>query len=135
MRTKQSRHKGFASLDALASLIPILLMLLILWQVCFSFVEGSRTTMERQQMFNKLVSIADYTVKSGAVMRAGSLRYPNWLDEGLLSGDYSESLKEEAGLEELYIGMEEPPDRSMCIYRLVVGGPDKTIKKLFVCGG
>ena len=133
MMTNQSRYRGFASLDALASLVPTLLMLLILWQASTSLAKSSSESMERQETFNKLVSIADYTVKSGAVMREGDLRYPNWMDEGLITESYVESLQKSAGLESLHIGMASG-DHGMCIYRLVVSGEEKSIKKLFVCG-
>lgn len=133
MIQKMSRYKGFASFDALASLVPILLVLLILWQTSISMAKASNDVMDNQQRFNKLVSIADYTVKSGAVMRDENIRYPNWIDEGLLTESYADSLMEQTDLETLHIGMQA--EGGMCIYRLVVSGQEKTIKRLFVCGG
>lgn len=134
--TGQSQYKGFASLDALVSLVPILLILLMLWRVSFSLAESSAAIMDRQRTFNKLASIADYTVKSGAAVHEGDLRYPNWIDKSLLSDSYAESLREEAGLDELHIVLGGPPEEpGLCLYRLVVSGQEKAIERLFVCGG
>jgi hypothetical protein len=93
------------------------------------------------------VSIADYTVKSGAAIRNGSIRYPNWLAEGSVTEDYVEGLRKRTGLSRLSIVIERsdaqntepetgnPPVSGTCIYRLVVVGQTKEIRRLFVCGG
>lgn len=135
MKTDQSRYRAFASLDALASLLPMMLMLMVCWQASHSFAEDAREGMERQERFDKLVSVADYTVKSGAVVREGGLRYPNWIEEGLLTGAYAEGLRIEAGLEELEVSLGQPGEGSICVYRLVVVGKEKAVGRLFVCGG
>jgi hypothetical protein len=89
-----------------------------------------------RQVFDKLVSIADFTVKSGAIVRNGSVRYPNWLSEGNLTDDYSEGLRQEAGLSSLSISLGAPDDKGgVCIYRVVAVGDSKAIQRLFVCGG
>ncbi|MEW6748079.1 MAG: hypothetical protein AB1295_00015 [Candidatus Micrarchaeota archaeon] len=135
MGIRPSRSKGFASLDAMASLIPIVMVLMICWQASYRFSESAKGGMERQELFGKLVSVADYTVKSGAVVREGGLRYPNWIDGSLLTSGYAEGLRKEAGLEGLDISLGEPGEGEVCIYRLVVVGEDKAIERLFVCGG
>jgi hypothetical protein len=119
---------------------------------------------QSQILFDKLVSIADYTVKSGAVVREGPLRHPNWIDPALLGADYENGLKEKAGLDALEIfleygdgaggdaavsGFQFPVSdgsggpgfgrsggagRGTCIYRLVVSGPGRDISRLLVCG-
>ncbi|MEW6035026.1 MAG: hypothetical protein AB1529_00295 [Candidatus Micrarchaeota archaeon] len=125
-----------ASLDALLSIIPMILMLSILSQAAASLSEHGKDALERQQSFDKLVSAADYTVKQGAAVHAGGLRYPNWLDESVLGEGYAESLRQKEGLRELYVGLGEPQgDYETCIYRLVVAGPSKEMRKLYVCGG
>ena len=118
-------------MDALASMVPMLLILFVLWQASISLATTSADTMETQQKFNKLVSIADYTVKSGAVLREDNIRYPNWIDGNLLTENYAASLKESAGLDALHIGFY--PEGSMCVYRLVIVGQEKSIRRLFVC--
>jgi len=134
--TVRNRYRGFASLDALASLVPILLMLSLLYQASSAMAEDSRDRMSRQQTYDKLVSIADHTVKSGAVVREGDIRHPNWIDESLLGDGYAASLRDQASLADLYIGMDEPEaEYDFCIYRLVVAGEEKAIRRLFVCGG
>jgi hypothetical protein len=133
---KPVRYRGFASLDALASMVPLLLMIFLLFQASSSLARGSEEGLRAQQRFDKLVSVADYTVKSGAVVREGGLRYLNWVDEGLITEDYIEGLRQQAGLDSLYIRMEEPEVRyPVCIYRIVVSGQGKAIGRLFVCGG
>jgi hypothetical protein len=125
-----------ASLDALLSIVPVILMLTLLSQAAALLSKQGKDALERQQAFDKLVSAADYTVKQGAAVHESGLRYPNWLDESGLGKGYAESLRKKEGLDELYIGLGEPDgDYETCIYRLVVVGPSKEIRKLFVCGG
>jgi len=127
--------RGVLSLDALFSLVPILVMLLLVMEIEAVSVKRSEGASHRQQVFDKLVSAADYTVKSGAVVREGGIRYPNWVNEKNITNSYTDSLRERVGLNSLYMGFGEPSDSSqICIYRLVVG-QEKAIKRLFVCGG
>jgi hypothetical protein len=130
------RSTGFASFDALLSLVPILLMMLFLMQSASSLTKKAQETAHRQQVFDKLVSAADYTVKIGAARREGAVRHPNWLDERLLTASYADSLKEKEGLSSLYVSLGAPGDGyAICIYRLVVVGDGKDMHKLYVCGG
>jgi len=129
-----SRYKGFSSFDAIFSLVPVLMMLLFVVELASHFAYDAAEKTHRQQVFNKLVSIADYTVKSGAVRRAGNVKYPNWLDDSI-GESYMDELREHAGLSRLVISFHEPrEDYSVCIYRLVVIGDDKKVARLFVCG-
>jgi hypothetical protein len=135
------RLRGFSSLDALFSILPVVLMVVLAGGTASVISRDAELRSANQVLFDKLVSIADYTVKSGAVMRNDSLRYPNWIDESLLSDDYSTELKEKAGLEELAIRLDRAGSQDdggrghgMCIYRIVVAGPGKAIHRLVVCG-
>jgi len=130
-----SRYRGFASFDALFSLVPVMLMLFFLLSTGAYLVEEASERMERQVVFDKLVSIADYTMKSGAVVRNGTVRYPNWLDEKLMDADYVEDLRQRAGLERLHISTGGTAEAAFCLYRLAVVGDDRKPAKLFVCGG
>jgi len=132
----QSLYKGSISFDALLSTIPIMMMLFFLLNISSTISQDAAETMHRQHVFDKLVSVADYTVKAGAVKRAGGMRYPNWLETGLITPAYVEGLRLRTGLSRLYISTLEPDeDYPSCVYRLVVTGDDKRISRLFVCGG
>jgi hypothetical protein len=136
MMMRQSRSKGFVTFDALFSIIPILLLISITMQASADLSKRAQYHSHRQQVFDKLVSVADYTVKIGAARHYGNLRYPNWIDESRISEGYEKDMLEKAGLSALYIGIDEPEDDyAVCLYRIVVVGPEKEIRKLFVCGG
>ncbi len=138
--TLPSRYRGFASLDALISLVPLMLIMLLLAQAVSSLLDEAAASSRRQSVFGRTLAVADYTVKIGAARHEGAVRYPNWLDVALLSGEYTESMRQRSNLSVLYIGMDEPPSGEdstydVCLYRLVVIGDEKTIGKLHVCGG
>lgn len=130
-----SRYRGFTSFDAMFSIIPVVLMLLFVMDLTSHFVHDAAEKTHKQQVFNKLVSIADYTVKKGAVRKAGDVKYPNWLDENSIDKHYADDLRYRAGLSHLLISIQKPQkDLSTCVYRLVVVGEDRKIARLFVCG-
>jgi hypothetical protein len=133
--TRASRHKGFFTIDALFSIIPIILLSLILMQVSSELSGKAREKFRDQEVFDKLVSVADHTVKIGAAVGKDKIRHPNWIVPEKLGDGYSESMRARAGLSALHVSLEEPDgDYSICIYRLVVVGAEKSISKLFVCG-
>jgi hypothetical protein len=133
--TGTSRYRGFSSFDALFSMVPVLLMMLMLMEISSSLTRAATAQAGRQREFDSLVTIADHTVRSGAAVRSGGLRHPNWIDAGLIDGDYVESLRERAGFDSLYISTSAPAGApGQCIYRIVVIGPEKKIGRLFVCG-
>ena len=136
MRIIPSRFRqGFLSFDALFSIIPILLMLFFVMNLSSFLVRDVAEYAHKQQVFDKLVSIADYTVKSGAVVSGDHIKYPNWLDRRNFDVSYVENLRTRAELSALYISLEEPrTEFDFCIYRVVVIGTSKEIAKLFVCG-
>jgi hypothetical protein len=133
-------RRGFASLDALFSILPIVFMVLIAMNMVVFISNRAAERSHQEQLFDKLVSIADYTVKSGAIMRNGSVRYPNWLDAGRITRGYIEGLRENASISGLSIFIAESEIATnengydICIYRLVVLGNAKDIRRLFVCG-
>ncbi|MBN1169878.1 hypothetical protein JXA56_02545 [Candidatus Micrarchaeota archaeon] len=124
-----SRYKGILSFDAMFSILPMVLMFSFLIQILYFTGE----TNHQQEKFDKLVSIADYTVKIGAVRSEEKIRYPNWIEENKLTVSYIDDLQERMKLDSLHIGF-VPGEGLTCIYRLVVTGEDKKISKLFVCG-
>lgn len=130
------RRRGFISLDAMLSLVPFALMLLLLANSISSLIGDAEEASRRMQTFDKVASAADYTVKSGAARHEGGIRYPNWLDTARLTADYSASLAQRSGLSELEISLDMPEGGyAVCIYRIVVVGDDRGIRKLHVCGG
>jgi hypothetical protein len=131
-----NQYNGFISFDALLSIVPIVLMTLFLLNLSALITKSASEKIHRQQTFDKLVSIADYTVKIGAVKRVDDMRYPNWIEAKAITGTYVEDLRNRADLPELYISTKEPDgDFQICIYRLAVVDDDKKISRLFVCGG
>jgi hypothetical protein len=134
-----SCNRGFASLDALLCLVPLLLMLILIADAASSFMRSAEQAAHRQRVFDRIVTVADYTVKIGAARHEGGVRHPNWVDAGAITGEYTDSMRVRAGLEKLYIGLGAPDEADggfpICIYRLVVVGDDLEIRKLHVCGG
>jgi len=130
----QSHYKGTISFDAVFSIIPILMIFVLLFQTIQFAGQSKEEASREQDLFDKLVLVADYTVKSGAVVRDGNIRYPNWIEEGKLTSSYSEDLRIRYHLNKLFISLDVPEDSSMCIYRIVVCEDSKKISKLFVCG-
>lgn len=134
--TRASRYRGFFSLDALFCIVPVLLLSLMLVQASSELAAKAERESRAQQLFDKLVSAADHTVKSGGVVGDGIARHPNWIDEAKLTPGYAEGLRSALSLSELHISLSGPEEgHEMCIYRLVVAGKEKRISRLHVCGG
>lgn len=134
--TDASRYRGFFSLDALFGIVPVLLLSVILIQASSELAAKAERGFRDQQLFDKLVSAADHTVKSGGVVGDGAVRYPNWIDEGKLTPGYAEDLRAALSLSELHISLSGPEEgHDACIYRIVVAGKEKRISRLHVCGG
>lgn len=99
--------------------------------------------MQKRELFNWLVTIADYSVKIGAANYDSSQQnlQPNLINESKLSSlaqNIQNNLQQSgAKIKNLYIGLDNPsPSAQMCIYRLVVveDATGREIKKLYVCG-
>jgi hypothetical protein len=134
--TAPYRYDGFASMDAILSLLPVVFMLALAMKASGALAREAQESIHRQQAFDRLVSIADFTIKSGAAVHEGGYRHPNWLDEGAITPEYVESLRSQANLSALYIGDSEPEgDYPLCICRLYAGGESREIRRLHVCGG
>ncbi len=99
----------------------------------------SGLSLHRQQTFNKLVSVADHLVKMEAMQDGSGLLRPNWIDDGKLKNLDTAAIRKQTGLTSLTVSLGQPVGQAdseeMCIYRLVVSGQEKTITRLFVCGG
>lgn len=127
--------KGFISFDGLFSILPALLILIFTMNIANHLTMNAQEHIHLQQLFDKLVSIADYTVKQGAVITDDSagLRYPNLIDESKITDNYAETLREETNLNSLQITLDDPGAGSVCIYRIVLDQRDQ-IRQLHVCG-
>jgi len=133
--------KAFITFDGLFSILPALMIIMLAFNAAHTLTDEAVERMNRQQVFDKLVSIADYSVKQGLVVSenmgaiAGEkVRYPNWVDKSKITGQYTEDLRERANLDGLSIDPTSPGDGSYCIYRIVVVGTSKDIDLLYVCG-
>ncbi len=124
------RKRGLFLIEMLFTIIPILLMLLIFFYDLRIF-EINRENVNNLLLQKKLFLISEYIVKTKAVRKNGFIHI-NWIDEDSLNNLNLIMLKQHLGLNKLYVGFSRKYD--VCIYRLVVYGNDKKIKKLFVCG-
>ena len=125
-------------MDLLFSAIPILLMLSHALIMVWVSAEATGNSLEASETTGKLVTIADYMVKRGAVERSfqgmefmGTASYrPNVIDGDKLSKLDQEEMREWMGLDSLQVSFEKGDGN--CIYRLVLFRGE--IKKLYVCG-
>ena len=136
---RKNRFKGLASYDGMFSIIPILLLTVFLLNTMHYVLYDSVQKVNSQEKFNMLVVIADYVVKNadGGAYSDNEKVYPNLMEPSQING-LEERLRERAGMEELFIGLESgssiPSDEKMCIYRIVVNRGTGEIDRLFVCG-
>ena len=137
-RRTASRSKAFVSFDAMFSIIPALVMLLFVLNITHLLTDNAAQRMHRQETFDKLVSVADYVVKQGAVKTdefGKNERHPNWLDSAKVDGALADGLRQKTGLSELSIALDSPGSGPVCIYRIVVVDDTQRIAQLYVCGG
>ena len=145
-QTKKHK-KAFVTFDGLFSILPILMIILFTFNAAQFLTNNALERMHNQIVFDKLVSIADYTVKQGAAVTgqigspAGTLvRYPNYIDRNKLTTSYEDELNQRSNLQHLNIDLSSPGDGNFCIYRIVtvqdLVNPinDKYIDLLYVCG-
>lgn len=125
-------------MDLLFSAIPILLMLSHALLMVWVSAEATGNALEASEKTGKLITIADYIVKRGAVERShqgmefmGTASYrPNVIDGEKLSRINQEEIQNWMGLDSLQVSFEK--GKGNCIYRLVLLNGE--IKKLYVCG-
>jgi hypothetical protein len=135
IRSRNDGRRGFASMDALFSILPLMLMLLFTADAASSLAKEAAGRNHREEVFDRLLAVADFTVKSGAAIHDKGIRHPNWINGSALSGEYSEGLRKSSGLSMLSISLSRPEGgHDACIYRFVVVGEGKAIGRLFVCG-
>jgi hypothetical protein len=134
-----SRFKGFVSFDLLFAALPLLLMLAHMLTVAGMASETGEALLQSKETTGKLITIADYLVKRGAVERSfqgtgflGTASYrPNVIDESKLGEVDADGIKGWMELDSLEFSWEK--GEGNCIYRLVL--LEGEVKKLYVCGG
>ncbi len=130
------QNKGFISFDGLLTTVPLFMIIVFVMNVSALLLQNTESAVKNQQLFDKLVSAADYSVKVGLAKHDDAVRYPNLISQNP-DAQYSEKLRKLLELSSLYISFEKPDarDYSICIYRLVVlDEPERPIRKLYVCG-
>lgn len=135
-----NRYRGFASFDALFSILAVLMIILVMLSYFRLKTDEINENMEKQERFDRINEIADYLVRKGAVRtedlgNGETVVYPNWIDESRYYGIDAGKLGEKSGIENLEISISEKPERGICIYRLVVFGESREIRRFYVCGG
>ncbi len=121
-----SRYKGAIIFDSIMSMVPIVMIFLVFFQYIAILLPSE------DGKISKLISVSEYTVKTGAAYRENGIRYPNWVDTGKISEGYVNDISSRMGLENLKIST--VPGDGTCIYRIVTLGPDRVVSKLFFCG-
>lgn len=125
------------SLDALFSILPILLMLVYILNITALIVGQAEAAANKQIMFDKLVSIADYAVAHGLAKKSAEARWPNLVETLDMNAAEIIELKKTFNLKSLSVSA-AVADGETCIYRLVVleqpGSGGKEIKKIYICG-
>ncbi|MEM3541038.1 MAG: hypothetical protein QXF86_02385 [Candidatus Bilamarchaeaceae archaeon] len=142
MVKKVSCKRAFLSYDAMFSIMPLLFLVVLVFQLMSLISSDSIYTLQKRELFNTLVAIADYAVKIGlATKDANDNLQPNLIDESkipFLVLQINNGLENSnSNIRKIQISLDTPSSSSqMCIYRLVVvdslGG--NQIKKLYVCG-
>ena len=131
-----NQFKAMLSLDCLFSLLPILLIIFYTLTITSLIVEKSNKLAQSQILFDKLTSIADYTVELALAEKTEDARWPSLVKTTTLDESEIAQLRVTFDLNALSIGDE--PSSATCIYRLVIVDKDidsKEIEKIYVCGG
>lgn len=124
------RRSGFVTFDNLTAMLVILIIFTSAVVAAETKMRNYETAVNRQILHDKLVAVGSYIVNHQAV-NDGNTIYPNWIDERNELDLYY--IKNITGLSALEISFSS--DNNMeCIYRLVVAGSEKEIRKIYICG-
>ena len=139
---------GAVFLDLIFATLPIILIVVYTLTHAAYLSDNRIRNLEEEVTFHKLVSVSDIIVKQLAVQKSGggwdSKFEPNLIDESELSSINPSAVAESIGLKSIYIGFEPhgaqsvqsgtKKQNSICVYRIVVSGEFREIRKLFICG-
>ena len=127
---QQNHNSGILSIDALFSFVPLILMLSFALNLVASLSIISAENFHHQQVFDKLVSIADYSMKIGLATDG----VHNWIGVKEITSQYLENMRIRTQLSRLTISDTASEGYSTCVTRLGVTGPSKDVIKLYFCG-
>lgn len=131
-----NQSNGLLSLDALFFLLPVLLLVFYVFSTIFLLVEKSNNFIKDQTLFNKLVSVGDYTTELALAEKTDTSRLPNLVKKLSLSETETNNLKDTFDFKKLSVSEEQTG--GVCIYRLVVFHSDdldlERIEKIYFCG-
>ena len=123
-----TKSLGILSFDGLFSFIPLILMVSFSLNLVAFISTPSAENFHRQQVFDKLTSIADYSLKIGLVSEQ------NYLDLSKPTSEYSKRMVQLSKLSNLSISTSPVSGNMFCIYRLGVFGASKAVDKIYFCG-
>jgi len=128
-----NHNKAYISLDTMLAVIPVLLIVAYTLNSMIVAKTNYENSVEKQNSFDKLVSAADYLVEYGFAVKYDETYYPNWIME--IDNEVLKKTASNSGLSGLMVSLDEPSmQNTTCIYRLVVYGADKQIRKIYFCG-
>ncbi|MBI5227994.1 hypothetical protein HY988_05385 [Candidatus Micrarchaeota archaeon] len=134
-------RKAFFSIDALMSVLPVILMVVFVFQIYANTANQVSKSAANQQLFDKLVSIGDAVVHDPANLYTNQTKaknlQANWLNQNAPLDAKKTQFSQVANIPNLYLALAYPGPNDkydICIYRLVVVGDQQEIKKLFICG-
>lgn len=113
--------------------IPVLLIVAYTMSNAVNYKNSYDNYVSNQNSFDRIVSSADYLVEYGLAVRSKEGYYPNWIMN--IDQETIKKTKENSGLKNFAVEFDNPPlDNSTCIYRIVVYGSEKEIRKIYFCG-
>ena len=132
--SKANRSKGYVSLDTLFAILPAIILIALTLKTAAWIGDGMNAKVATQERFDRLVSNAEYLVNYGLAKKDGKIYYPNWLTE--LDENEIQKVGNASGLIRFGAAFDVAPKSfgNTCIYRIIVYGEAKEIRKLYFCG-
>ncbi len=120
--TQDQQNKGFVIFDFVLSATILTIIFYVLIST-FYLLERSYV-IEDQKKLDQLIVFSEYILSEYAY-EIGGVKQQNWVRDTI-------SKTRKIGGLKLHAGFSQTGD--FCIYRLVVSGENKKIKKLYICG-
>src|SRR3989338_483387 len=134
-----SYAKAFLSFDAMFSILAIVLIVVYAMNANSYLARKATAQLNNQIIFDKLVSIGDYVVNNAGAKKelvyldsSRSIVYPNWVVDEELSSIRMSDIEKQMEVKNLYIGFDNSGNSKNCIFRLIVYGELKEIRKLYI---
>ena len=140
---KENRYKGQIMFDLAIAVVAIALILYFGLYIITEINNTNVKTLEEQILFNKIISAADYLVKTGAVEKedvlfGSNVIYHHQIIESELDLAKENELKEKLQLDDLdfdicsVVSDCSIKEGYLCVNRIVLSGDE--VKNLQVCG-